>query len=82
MSHSEQKMLYQHMAIISCYLLTVFLKYVNNCNRKFQNTYVLSYCTNQKKVMCQITPQERVIHSVLTYHTKMCLITTQNIDSN
>ena len=47
-------MLYQHMAIISCYFVTVFLKYVHNCKRQFHNTYILSYRANKKKVMCHI----------------------------
>ena len=37
------------MAIIGCYFVTVFLKYVHNCKRKFHNTYNSSYCANKKE---------------------------------
>jgi hypothetical protein len=48
--------------IIKHYITTGILMYTHGCNQKLCSTYVLSYGTNKKKVMGQVTPQKEDIH--------------------
>jgi hypothetical protein len=68
---------------VICYTTMSTLRHKHGCNQEFYNMHVLSYCTNKKKVMCQITPQRQISVSVnLFYNICQATHNTRNKVSN
>jgi len=47
--------------IVNRYIATSIWMYAHDCNRTFYNTYVLSFCTSEKKPM-SVRPQNKDVH--------------------
>jgi hypothetical protein len=48
--------------IVNSYVASVIFIYVHGCNRNIYGAYILSNSVHKKKVLCQMTSQNKEIH--------------------